>query len=532
MAKPLEAYRAKRDFRATPEPSGLEGRRIKPSEHLRFVVQKHDATRLHYDLRLEIGGVFKSWAVTRGPSLDPAEKRLAVEVEEHPLAYGDFEGTIPEGEYGGGTVMIWDRGFWAPESSVAPEVSLAEGELKFVLAGHKLQGSWVLIRLKPRAGDKRPSWLLIKHRDRWATRGQDDVLARDRSVASGRAMQTIRNGRGKAPAPFMTSGDEVPASASWTAAASERLRRRTASERAEQRPSVVATMPRLTNRDRVLWPDPPVTKRELAEYLIGAAPWMMEHLYGRPCSLIRAPDGIEAETFFQRHAMPGQSAGIKTVTIDREHEAYIQIDDAQSLVALAQFSVVELHPWNCAPYAPDVPGRLVLDLDPADDVPFDQVVEAALEMRRRVEALGLVAFCKTTGGKGLHVVVPLIPDEATNWDQAKLFAQTLAAQMAADKPARYLTRMTKSARTGRIYLDYLRNDAKATAVAPLSPRARPGAPVSMPLNWTQVRKGLDPKRFTMRTALPLLQKSKPWTGYRQAARSLSAAVTRLVGDRA
>src|SRR6201995_1231692 len=147
MAKPaLTVYRTKRDFTKTEEPSGEH--RVAPSSRLRFVVQKHAATRLHYDLRLETGGVFKSWAVTKGPSLDPRDRRLAVEVEDHPLDYGDFEGTIPKGEYGGGTVMLWDRGFWAPDEKRDPSRSLEKGELKFTLAGSKIKGSWVLVRMR------------------------------------------------------------------------------------------------------------------------------------------------------------------------------------------------------------------------------------------------------------------------------------------------------------------------------------------------------------------------------------------------
>src|SRR5450631_4033842 len=161
-ARKLSRYRAKRDFAKSAEPSG--SRPTRRSDRLRFVIQKHAARRLHYDLRLELGGVFKSWAVTKGPSLDPGEKRLAVEVEDHPLQYGDFEGTIPEGEYGGGTVMIWDRGFWAPETVIPPVQSLRDGELKFILAGSKLQGSWVLVRMKPRPAEKHRNWLLVKHR--------------------------------------------------------------------------------------------------------------------------------------------------------------------------------------------------------------------------------------------------------------------------------------------------------------------------------------------------------------------------------
>jgi bifunctional non-homologous end joining protein LigD len=203
-SRKLSKYRAKRDFKKTAEPSGA--RSVPISKALRFVIQKHAARRLHYDLRLELGGVFKSWAVTRGPSLDPADKRLAVEVEDHPLDYGDFEGTIPAGEYGGGTVQLWDRGYWTPEGDESPEQALKAGDLKFTLEGDKLHGSWVLVRIKnDRYGNgKRTNWLLIKHRDDFARPGDhDEVLAEDRSVASGRPMEQIKAGKGRSPKPFM-----------------------------------------------------------------------------------------------------------------------------------------------------------------------------------------------------------------------------------------------------------------------------------------------------------------------------------------
>jgi bifunctional non-homologous end joining protein LigD len=203
----LSTYIAKRDFTKTAEPSGeLHGAaKLRASKQRRFVIQKHDATRLHYDLRLELDGVFKSWAVTRGPSTDPADKRLAVEVEDHPLDYGDFEGTIPEGEYGGGNVLLWDRGYWLPEGDLSPEQGLEKGDLKFILKGKRLQGSWVLVRMKhDRMGGKRTNWLLIKHRDAFASDGHGDaVLEQDHSIASGRSMAQIAEGKGRAPRPFM-----------------------------------------------------------------------------------------------------------------------------------------------------------------------------------------------------------------------------------------------------------------------------------------------------------------------------------------
>ncbi len=213
----LAAYRAKRDFGKTAEPSG---ERSAPASHkLRYIIQKHAATRLHWDLRLEVDGVFKSWAVTRGPSLDPADKRLAVEVEDHPLDYGDFEGTIPQGQYGGGTVQMWDRGYWTPEPGFDPEAALAKGELKFVMEGERLHGGWVLIRLKPRGGEKHNNWLLIKHKDDAATPGKGGaVVTEDRSVASGRKMADIAAGKGKPPKPFILDANAGP-DAVWNSGA-------------------------------------------------------------------------------------------------------------------------------------------------------------------------------------------------------------------------------------------------------------------------------------------------------------------------
>jgi bifunctional non-homologous end joining protein LigD len=211
----LARYQQMRDFTQTAEPSGKHAQ-VVASEQLRFVIQKHAATRLHFDLRLEFGGVFKSWAVTKGPSLDPHDRRLAVEVEDHPLDYGDFEGTIPKGQYGGGTVQLWDRGFWAPEPGFEDVgKALDRGELKFVMEGGRMHGSWVLVRLKPDAGSKRNNWLLIKHRDEAAVDADGGALAaEDRSIASGRSMAQIAAGSGKGATPFMTAS-RVAADAVW-----------------------------------------------------------------------------------------------------------------------------------------------------------------------------------------------------------------------------------------------------------------------------------------------------------------------------
>ena len=275
---------------------------------------------------------------------------------------------------------------------------------------------------------------------------------------------------------------------------------------------------RVTHPDKPLWPDVGLTKRHLAQYYLAVAAPLLAWIGDRPISVLRMPEGLGGPRFFQRHPMPGASPGIRRVAIPGEEKPFIQVDSAAGLVSLAQQAVMELHPWGAPGADLEHPDRLVLDLDPDEALPFAQVVAAAQAIRGRMVAAGLVPFCRTTGGKGLHVVAPLAP--RTSWAAAKAFARSLCEAEAAAAPERYTIRAAKAERHGRIFLDYLRNDLFASAIANWSPRARAGAPFAAPLAWEEVEPGLEPHRFTLATVSARLKAPDAWASFARSARPL------------
>ena len=269
---------------------------------------------------------------------------------------------------------------------------------------------------------------------------------------------------------------------------------------------------RLTSPDKVLYPEQGITKRDLAEYAIAVADWMLPHVARRPITLVRCPTGRQKKCFYQRHAGSGVPSELSEVEISgfEESGAYLYITDVKGLVALVQMGVLEIHPWNARADRPERPDRVIFDLDPGEGLAFGDVVAGAHEVRARLSDLGLVSFAKTTGGKGLHVVVPI--ERRHEWPDVKRFARSLAEAIAADAPTRYLTRISIAERRGRIFIDYLRNDPTSTAVAPYSTRSRVNAPVATPVTWDEVTPALDPARFTIRTVPERLRglNADPW----------------------
>ena len=830
---PLAEYARKRDFTRTAEPSGMVAAKTTGNS---FIVQKHDATRLHWDFRLEADGVLKSWAVTRGPSTDPDDKRLAVRTEDHPLAYGTFEGTIPQGEYGGGTVMLWDKGTWEPVPGKSAK-DIEKGHLHFILHGERMKGEWIIFRLKPRPGEKRENWLLRKVSDAYAAPGDTLVERGLTSVLTGRTMaeiaadaqgaHSLKGKKGKAFAAEMASAakrnakiapkrarkpaalpkfrppqlatlvDAVPSGNGWLheikfdgyraliaasgntvkvytrsgldwtdkfeplAAAlaaldlppclidgeivangpdgnpsfsalqavlkrghgsqteatplvfhafdlleldGEDLRPRGNLERKErlaallahasppihvadhligagdklfaamcgagqegiiakridapyksgrtknwvkvkctrrqefvvigwkksaararpfsslllaqmengtltykgnvgtgfnaaslsdlaaamkplevdkapaevpkedrrgvtwlkpalvaevafaeftaegsvrhasfialradkpaedvtpERPQPAPEMPeatvKITNPDRVIFPESGLTKGDLAAYYAALAPLMLPHMAQRPISLIRCPQGRAKHCFFQKHDAGTFGPAVHHVPIrekDGGSEDYLYVDSADGVLSCVQMGGIEFHGWCTHAADVEAPDRMVIDLDPDEGLDFEAVKKAARDIRRKLEDLGLISFAMVSGGKGVHVIVPLDPGHS--WEQHADFARRFAQALALTEPEKYVATMSKAKRAGKIFIDWLRNQRGSTAVMPYSARAREGAPVAAPVSWEELADLENAHPFAITDTARLIDRAadKAMAGWGFAAQKL------------
>jgi bifunctional non-homologous end joining protein LigD len=818
----LTTYRKKRDFAKTPEPRG----KVAASKaELRYVIQKHDASRLHYDFRLELDGTLKSWAVPKGPSLDPGRKSLAVQVEDHPLDYGDFEGVIPKGEYGGGTVLLWDRGTWEPLAD--PAAGWKQGKLHFILHGSKLKGEWSLVRMHGNAGEDGKNWLLIKSKDKYADPKRDiladepnsvktrrgleriagqrnavwskdakqtaqlpgavksalpekfapqlavlathppvgdqwlheikfdgyrvlasvhagevtlrtrngldwtakfpdiaNSLARlkvDSAIVDGEAVVLNREGQSdfqalqaalknpknvkpvlfafdlpfcngldlrntplrerkgmlervlkqssldpiirysdhvdgdgsaviekachmslegivskRADAPYVSRRDaswlkskcdhrqefviigytdpqgsragfgslllgvhddqdrlvyagrvgtgfddgrlldihrqlkslavakpqtNVPPPAreqraahwvrpqlvgevrftGWTregvlrhpafiALRSDKPAKQIVREKPIE-PEKAATKPKpvtaLTHPDKVFYPESGTTKQDLADYYQKAAQWMLPHVIGRPLALVRCPAGHAAKCFFQRNWSSTLPAAIDPVDVGQagKKETHVAVHDIAGVISLVQIGVLEIHAWNCRSDDVEHPDQLVFDLDPGPDVAWAKVIEAVRLLNRTLTRLQLPTYLKTSGGKGLHLTIPIKPN--IEWPAAKTFCETVAKDLVVQSDL-FVANMRKDLRGGKVYIDYHRNGRGATAVAPYSTRARAGAPVSMPISWSELGKLKSASQFTVEMAGRYLEKRKtdPWRGFAESRADLGKIISR------
>jgi bifunctional non-homologous end joining protein LigD len=511
----LKRYREKRSFDKTPEPSGSGARKGRSRSGPRYVIQKHAARNLHYDFRLELDGVLLSWSVPKGPSLAPEEKRLAVRTEDHPLDYADFEGVIPKGEYGGGAVIVWDRGTWEPEGDARK--GLERGRLTFDLHGEKLRGRWHLVRTKLDGG-KRENWLLFKSRDAEADAERDVVAEEPQSAASGRTIEAV------ADAPKRV----------WH---SDRKAKAKAGQRAQSDPlALVSELPLpfpLTNLEKVLYPEIGLRKGDILAYYAVVADRMLPDLAGRVLTLVRCPDGRDRHCFFQKHATDGVPKIVQRVPIEEagKKEPYMAVRDLAGLLALPQLGALEIHAWVAHADKVERPDQLVFDVDPDVGLAWDRVVEATADLRATLRDDGIESFVKTTGGKGLHVVAPV--ERRRTWDEHKEYSRQVAERLAERSPDRYTTSIRKRDRTGRIFLDYLRNGRGATAVVAYSTRAREGATVATPLTWEELEAGVDPHDFTVESVPRRIarQERDPWEGYAGLRQGLPGARKRPAAAR-
>ena len=493
----LDTYQTMRDFGATPEPAGTVFRNT--SGKLRFLVQRHRATRLHYDLRLEVDGVLISWAVPKGPSLDPKRKNLAIKVEDHPYAYGWFEGDIPSG-YGKGDVIVWDDGWWEPDpaypASAEPRTAIDSGELKFILHGRKLHGRYVIVKTA-KQGPKDDQWLLIHKNDADAVEGWDPE-DHPVSVLSGRTnVDVVERKPGHWPGATRAELKQlaaIPVKGEWTVGGQRTL---------------------LTNLDKVIMPgcdgEPPITKREIIAYYAQIAPWITPYLSGRPVNLNRFPDGIDAiKKGFWHKAVPEHAPDfvrrwVNPLASQDKTREYLLVDGAPALVWAANFAGFEIHPWTSTAHSPEQPSYALIDIDPGTSTTWEETLTLARLFRVAMQQLQLTARPKVTGQRGIQIWIPIRP--GYTFRDTSNFVEALSRTVGRVVPDLVSWQWTKDQRRGLARLDYTQNQINKTLVAPYSIRPAVGAPVSVPIEWDELD---DPKlasnRWTIRDVFARLKK--------------------------
>ncbi|HXW33586.1 MAG TPA: DNA polymerase ligase N-terminal domain-containing protein [Acidimicrobiales bacterium] len=512
--KALREYKAKRDFGVTPEPSG-EARRPRKGP-LRFVVQRHRARATHYDFRLEVNGVLASWAIPKGPTLDPTVRNLAVHVEDHPIEYMDFEGIIPRGEYGGGDVIVWDKGTYKPVGTDDPAKAIAAGELHVDLNGKKLRGRFVLIRTRAdRVG--REQWLILHKHDEFAVKGwkPDDY---PRSVKSGRTNEEVaadpdaewhsdrpasdaevrtrrRTGRTKekvdTPRPEGTTKEEIDALEALGDKGNWEVGGRTIN---------------LTNLDKELFPrrgrEKALTKRDLIRYYVTMAPFLVPYLTDRPVNLHRFPNGVQSQGFWQKQIPKyapdwlrrwrNPSAGAGETTL------YAVVENAAGLAWMANFGAVELHAWTSRIPRVREPTWALIDIDPGESTSFKEVLVLARLYRTALEHLGVLGMPKLTGQRGIHVWIPLVP--GYSFEDTRNWVEKLSRAVGSMTPDLVSWSWDKQSRHGLARLDYTQNAINKTLVVPYGVRPAPGGPVSVPIEWDELdERGLRSDKWTMST---------------------------------
>lgn len=446
----LKKYHAKRNFVKTKEPEGkVENKRTKK---LKYCIQHHLARKDHYDLRLEWGGVFVSFAVPKGPSFNPKDKRLAIKVEDHPLNYGNFEGCIPKGEYGGGTVMLLDKGTWIPD--YPPQFTKI---IKFTIKGKRLKGKWSLIPFKDN------NWLLIKEDDEYANKISIEEF--QTSIKTGRTMAEIVNGK-------INNLKNV----------------------------------NVTNPDKIIYEKEKITKIDIVNYYQKVEKRMMPFLDNRLISTVRCPNGMKNEKFFMKHLnTDNKELGKKMI----KHKDYYYLKNSFGLLSEVQMNSYEFHIWGSKQNSLKKPDILVFDLDPDEGLNIKKVRDGVRDLKKILDELKLPAYLKTSGGKGYHIYIPL---KTSSWKKTEKIAKNIADLMITKWPDKYTTNMRKEKRKGKIFIDYFRNKMGSTSVCPYSLRLKDKATVSCPIYWKELDT-IKPNSITIKNIGERLRKKDPWTDF-------------------